>query len=177
MNAHFVITFTGPDRIGIVDQVTGRVLKCNANIEESRMARLGGEFASIMLVSAPEDQEQCLLDQLAVFKKEGFQILSRKTESHPAMQYQGWLPFRIRVNGADHEGIINSITHYLASRGINVETMSTDSMQAPMSGALLFSMDAVVLVPPHLSAAEWKEGLIDSGESVNVDVEITPYKG
>jgi glycine cleavage system transcriptional repressor len=177
MNAHFVITFTGTDRIGIVDQVTGRFLKCNANIEESRMARLGGEFACIMLVSAPDNQQQCLMDQLAVFEEEGFQILSRKTEHHPVMRYQGWLPFRIRVNGADHEGIINSITHYLASRGINVETISTDSTQAPMSGALLFSMDAVVLVPPDLSAADWKEGLIDAGESVNVDVEIASYKG
>jgi len=51
MTAHFVFTLAGPDRIGIVDHVTEKVLQKNGNIEESRMARLGGDFTMIVMIS------------------------------------------------------------------------------------------------------------------------------
>ena len=52
----FVLTLTGPDRIGFVDEVTGLLLERGGNVETSRMARLGGEFAVLMLVSMPTEQ-------------------------------------------------------------------------------------------------------------------------
>ena len=55
MKRNFVLTLTGPDRIGIVDRVTGLLLDRGGNVETSRMARLGGEFAVLMLVSLPRN--------------------------------------------------------------------------------------------------------------------------
>ena len=49
---NLVLTLTGPDRIGIVESVTGLLVARGGNVEMSRMARLGGEFAILMLVSA-----------------------------------------------------------------------------------------------------------------------------
>ena len=48
--AYAVLTAIGPDRVGIVDDVSGAVSEGSCNIEESKMAVLGGEFAVIMLV-------------------------------------------------------------------------------------------------------------------------------
>ena len=48
-----VLTAVGPDRVGIVDDIAGAVSGAGCNIEESKMAVLGGEFAVIMLVSGP----------------------------------------------------------------------------------------------------------------------------
>ncbi|MBN1780365.1 transcriptional regulator [bacterium] len=177
MNTKIVFTLAGPDQIGIVDRITARVLDAGGNIGESRMARLGGDFALIMLISVPTDREGELTEKLASFQKEGFQTFTRKTVVEEVSRYQGWLPFQIRVNGADHEGIINSITHYLASRGINIESMNTDSVQAPMSGTLLFSMEAVVMVPPNLPPHTWRDGLTEVGNTANVDVGIAAFKG
>ncbi len=56
MQTNFILTLTGPDRIGIVDKVTGLLLERGGNVETSRMARLGGEFAVLMLVSMPSER-------------------------------------------------------------------------------------------------------------------------
>ena len=69
MQKKFVLTLTGRDRIGFVDEMTGLVLQHGGNVETSRMAHLGGEFAILMLVSMPAEQFSSLdgdLDGLAV---------------------------------------------------------------------------------------------------------------
>ncbi|RME50099.1 MAG: transcriptional regulator, partial [Caldilineae bacterium] len=55
MRKHLVLTVTGKDRPGLVDYVTKILLEFDGNVEASRMARLGGEFAMLMMVSVPED--------------------------------------------------------------------------------------------------------------------------
>ena len=176
MQDHLVFTLAGPDRIGIVDRVTEIVLRYQGNVEESRMARLGGDFAMIMLISVPAESTSRLTDDLSVFDKDGFQILTRKTVSD-SEKFKGWVPYRVLVQGADHEGIINSMTHDFAARGINIESLTTDSFQAPMSGTCIFSMEAIVFVPPDFSVHEWKKDLMAVAELVNVDLEVSPYKG
>ena len=49
MRKNIVFTLTGSDKIGIVEEVTKVFLDHNGNVETSRMARLGGEFAILML--------------------------------------------------------------------------------------------------------------------------------
>jgi glycine cleavage system transcriptional repressor len=176
MQNHLVITLAGPDRIGIVDRVTEIVLRYQGNIEESRMARLGGEFAMIMLISIPTENTAKLKEDLSDFEKDGFQILTRKTVAD-SEKFRGWLPYTVQVQGADHEGIINSMTHDFAARGINIESLTTGSFQAPMSGTCIFSMEAIVYLPPDFPVHEWKKEFMAIAESVNVDAEVVPYKG
>src|SRR3954447_17204907 len=81
MRKNYVLTLTGPDRIGIVDRVTGLLLDRGGNVETSRMARLGGEFAILMLVSMPAEQ----FDGLEV-DLEGLAVEGYKTTTTPAEQ-------------------------------------------------------------------------------------------
>jgi acetyl esterase/lipase len=48
--ATLVVTVTAEDRAGVVEAVAAAVASCGGNWEESRMARLGGRFAGILLV-------------------------------------------------------------------------------------------------------------------------------
>ena len=41
MNKNIVLTLTGHDRIGIVEEITNMFVKHGGNVEFSRMARLG----------------------------------------------------------------------------------------------------------------------------------------
>ncbi len=50
---YLAITASGDDRVGLVERFTSRVLEAGGNIEESRMAVLGGQFSILMLVSGP----------------------------------------------------------------------------------------------------------------------------
>ncbi|MBN2008177.1 transcriptional regulator [candidate division KSB1 bacterium] len=177
MHTNLVLTLNGHDRVGIVDHVTKLVLEYDGNVEASRMARLGGEFAMLMLISVPSEKYETLNAGLKSLEKENFTVATFQTGNTDTLNYTGWLPYQMEVNGADHEGIIHHITHYLAQRGINIETMDTSMMKAPMSGTPLFRMTAVIVVPPQLYVKDWQEDLINVGDEMNVDIEVSAYTG
>jgi len=58
------MTLVGPDHVGIVDRVTKKILEFHGNIEESRMARLGGDFSMLLLISVTEDKREALIEEL-----------------------------------------------------------------------------------------------------------------
>src|SRR3954468_14991001 len=100
MQKNFVLTLTGPDRIGIVDEVTGLLLDRGGNVETSRMARLGGEFAILMLVSMPESRFAGLSEGLEGLTARGYKVTTTPTERTHAPSHPGWRPYRIEVHGA-----------------------------------------------------------------------------
>ncbi|HPG41716.1 MAG TPA: ACT domain-containing protein [bacterium] len=177
MRNHIVLTLTGPDRIGIVDQVTHIILNHEGNVEASKMAHLGGEFAMLMLIAVPASTFDKMQDQLATLMQQGFQITLRKTERDDAQKYNGWLPYQVKIHGADHEGIIHHITHKLAQQGINIESLDTNMIPAPMSGTPLFTMSAIIVVPPQLPTRQWKTILDGLCNELNVNNEVIPYTG
>lgn len=176
MNKNIVLTLTGHDRVGIVKEITNVLIKYGGNVETSRMARLGGEFAMLALVSLSENDLPALEVDLQKLGSEGFQITFLQTEDDHAKKYAGWLPYEIEVLGADHEGIIYEITHHLAQQGINIEDMETTTAPAPMSGTPLFTMNATVLVPPQLPFHKWSDALEEVGDTLNVTIEVTMVK-
>ncbi|MFZ5473506.1 MAG: glycine cleavage system protein R, partial [Pseudomonadota bacterium] len=75
-----VITATGDDQVGLVQRFTSRLAEAGCNIEESRMALLGGQFAIIMLVSGRWDALSRLEDRLPAIGEElGLTIVARRT--------------------------------------------------------------------------------------------------
>ena len=177
MKMQMVVTLTGPDRIGLVDRVTQMVLDYHGNVDASKMAHLGGEFAMLMLISVQDSILEKLEQSLNQFKKEGYQLILRQTETQDPQKYRGWIPYSLEVHGADHEGIIHHLTHVLATQQINIERMDTEMAQAPMSGTPLFSMSAVIVVPPGLSFQQWRQKLSDIGDELNVSCELSPFTG
>ena len=72
MPKRFVLTLTGSDKIGIVEQVTELILDCGGDVQASRMARLGGEFSMMFLVSIPEDEADNLSGKIENLSSAGF---------------------------------------------------------------------------------------------------------
>ncbi len=173
MPTNFVLTLTGPDRIGIVDEVTGLLLERDGNVETSRMARLGGEFAVLMLVSMPVEQFANLHRGLEGLTAQGYKATISPTAQTYAEAHRGWLPYRIEVRGADHEGIIHEVAHYLSEHGISIEAMDSESAPAPTSAVPLFSMTAQVIVPPALTGKGWEAGLEAIGSRLNLDITVS----
>lgn len=174
MRQHIVLTASGKDRPGIVEQVTKLLVDHDANVEASRMARLGGEFAILMLVSIPQGSLDELLGALDELKSGGFDVHSRFTESGDTLVAPGSTPCGITVMGADHLGIVHEVARYLAEQGINVDTMDTDVVAAPMSGSPLFTMSAVVRIPQEMSVDDLRVALDEVAEEVGVGVAIQP---
>ncbi|MFH0784861.1 MAG: ACT domain-containing protein [Pseudomonadota bacterium] len=174
MGINIVFTLSGTDRVGIVDEITRSLLELGGNIESSRMARLGGEFAVLMLVSLPADKGEELQKTVADLTSRGYKVTTTVTNHNGIETHPGWLPYRIEVHGADHEGIVNNIAHALAQQGISIESMDTGNSRAPNSGALLFTMKALILVPPGLDEHRWQEELENIGLDQHVDITFSP---
>ena len=173
MGINIVFTLSGTDRVGIVDEITRSLLELGGNIETSRMARLGGEFAVLMLVSLPVDKGEALQKTLTDLTSRGYQVTTTPTKEDTTPTHSGWLPYRIEVHGADHEGIVHNIAHALAQKGISIENMDTGNTRAPNSGNLLFTMNALVLVPPGLDEDLWRAELENTAHEQHVDITIS----
>jgi glycine cleavage system transcriptional repressor len=176
MPKRFVLTLTGADRIGIVQHVTESILECGGDVQASRMARLGGEFAMLMLVSIPDTETERLSGEVANLSGEGFKVVLTETEWGVSARRKDWLPYQIEVRGANHEGIIHKIAEHLSQQGINIESIDTNVVPAPMSGAPVFTMDAIVVVPPELPKIKWQDALEEVADELNVDLKVSVYK-
>lgn len=176
MQNHLVITLTGDDRVGVVDDVTKLILANNANVESSRMARLGGVFAMLMMVAVAAENQAALQAALDGLRTQGFEIAVRETVRGVSKKFAGWHNFQITVRGADHEGIIHEITHLLALQGASMESVDTGTEDAPFGAMKLFTMDATVFAPPNLSLETLQEELAEAGDQLNVDVSIAPIE-
>ncbi|MEM7330803.1 MAG: ACT domain-containing protein [Chloroflexota bacterium] len=173
MRKYLVMTVNGQDKVGLVEEVTKLVLDFNGNVEASRMARLEGEFAMLMLVSVPEPQFKTFRQSVRDLRGLGYKISTKQTERGFSRKFAGWNVFQIKVTGADNEGLIYEITHHLAEKGINVERMDTGMRPAPFGGGALFTMSAVVVVPPTISISDLREDLEEIGDKLNMDTEVS----
>jgi glycine cleavage system transcriptional repressor len=175
MRTYLVLTATGLDRPGIVDTFTEPIVSHDGNVETSRMARLGGEFAMLLLVSVPEEEAKALIDEVKSLEGEGLVTLARATTTSEATRYEGHVAYDVSVRGADHAGIIHEVAHYLADRGVNIESMDTDVVDAPLSGAPLFRMSALVFAPRDLPLGAIRDALESIGGELGVDTEVRPH--
>ena len=171
-----VISALGKDRPGIVNQLTAPITDSGCNILDSRMTVLGGEFAILMQISLSTEQHAGLDAALDFLSARGYRFTVAATAEVPPTACPECLSYRIEVTGADHEGIVHDIAHQLSERGINIESMETETVQAPLSGTPLFAMTAVVAVPPALAGENWEAALEAEGDRLNLDIKVTPLQ-
>lgn len=174
MHSKFLLTVVGEDRPGIVARLTEVLVKHEANLEESRMAILGGEFAAIVLVSAPEARIKDLETDLAGLKSEGITVTVKGTHKPGAERFAGTTNFELTLSGADHEGIVYKVSQLLHDRSINIQSLETDVVHAPETGTPLFEMCATIAVPSSLKVADLEKELNRIGNEENVDITLKP---
>lgn len=153
-----VMTAVGTDRPGLVNGISRLIQEAGANLEDSRMAILGGEFAIVVLYSGEGSALQRVTDRSAeVGEALGLQLVIKDTQAKtntPSVR-----GYRLKVTGLDHPGIVQSVTGLLASREINVENFESRLTHAPMSGTPTFVLEARLQVPPSVSLAELRKEL------------------
>jgi glycine cleavage system transcriptional repressor len=158
-----------------VEAISKFIFEHGCNLEDSRMAILGGEFAIVMLVAGEDGQVAKLRSDAAAFGERNGLIVATKLTSAPgAREAKTAQRYAIRAVGLDHEGIVHQIAHALASLGVNIETLESTTTPAPHTGDPQFILDMQVQRPAQLSDEQLRERLTEACETVNVDVEILP---
>jgi glycine cleavage system regulatory protein len=143
----------GRDHPGIVNRLSTLLLDHNANWLESRMANLQGEFAGILHADIEARHYPSLLGALADLEAEGLQIVARETGSNTP-DLVGLRQLELEVVGTDRAGIVRDIAAVLASFEINIEEISTEFSEAPMSSAPLFRATAHITANRNIDLDE-----------------------
>src|SRR5579863_6424844 len=117
MKRSLVMTIIGADRPGLVDAVAAVVAAHSGNWLESRMSRLGGQFAGILHAEVPKDQEKSLLQDLKGLDAGGLQVVIH-TETPATTAVRRPLSV-LEIIGQDRPGIIREVSRALASYGVN----------------------------------------------------------
>lgn len=176
MALEIVVTAVGPDRPGIASELTGTVHAAGANLADTRMVNLRGQFAIITLVEGSADVLEDVKKRLReAAPKMGLAIeIHAPTPKENAAAKREGVPFRLKTYSMDQPGIVHRITSYLREQHINVEELETRLESAPFMGTPVFTMEIVMLVPKQVSVTKLRRALEELGDTLNCDVDIDP---
>ena len=164
---NLIISAVGSDRPGIVSEISGVITSHGGNVEESRMSRLGSDFAIIMLVTVAPDWEESL--EVALKSITELTITTKPTK---LPQVSDGRQFRIDLSGADNEGIVKVLSKYLAEKSINILEMETHTSQAPVSGTPLFNLNAFVSIPNDVEEKLIQADLSQIAQDLGVEIQL-----
>ena len=166
--SYLVLTAVGPDRPGLVNEISSLVLAAGANLEDSRMAILGGEFALLMLVSG-DDQAMRDVETRGseLGERLGLRVITKVTTSQ--LPPRDFLPYQIRVTGVDRPGIVQRVASVLAGRSVNVASLESRLAYAPESGTPMFILEASLQIPSALALADLRRELGAACDEENWD--------
>src|SRR5512140_285796 len=136
MQLPLVMSIIGRDRPGLVQSIASIVARHGGNWLESRMCRLGGEFAGILRVHVESSQEPALRQGLQALQDQGLSVMVYPGARDE--QAAGGRLADLELIGQDRPGIVHEISQALAHQGVNVEELATECTSAPMSGETLF---------------------------------------
>ena len=174
MHHSLVMTVIGNDRPGLVDSVASIVAEHGGNWLESRMSRLGGQFAGIVHVAVHADKERALAKALKALDASGLTVVVHSSQRQTVAPRHTSI---LEIVGQDRPGIVRQISHTLAGLGVNVEELETECSSAAMSGETLFKARAVLTIPESCNVADLRKTLekIAADLIVEISLENVPH--
>lgn len=170
MMTSLVLTLIGEDRPGLVRALSEQVAALGGNWLESRMARLAGKFAGILLVSVPEANADALAAALRELESQGLRITIEKGIGEVETPVQGYRMLKLDLVGQDRPGIVRDISQALAGRGVSIEELTTEYISGSWSGENLFQAAARLRVPRNVALDELRELLEGLANELMVDI-------
>lgn len=170
MKKYMILFSVGKDRPGIVDDVSTVLFEHEANIEDSRMAVMGGRFSIMTLFSCEKDQLEAIKNGLQGLKVLGLDTSLHEAEEPTALHRKAALPLKMEVTAIDHPGIVQKVVYILHKHKVNVESLNTQVSRAPLSGAPLFNLNLEAAVPAEKPISEIKGELKALATDMNLDI-------
>jgi glycine cleavage system transcriptional repressor len=168
-----VITAVGPDRPGIVGEVTSHLHQAGGNILDSRMVNLRGQFALMILLELSADAAGALTRDLpARAKAMGLQLAVTPQTDQPARS-EG-LSYKLKTYSSDQPGIVARLTGLLRSFGVNIEELAAWQESAAFAGSPIFLCQIKMTVPPKVAISGLRAELNKLCDELNCDIDVEP---
>jgi glycine cleavage system transcriptional repressor len=171
---HVIVTSIGSDRPGIVAELSRWILENGGNIEDSRMSQLGGEFATLVLVSGEIGVAQKLESTREQHMQRcGQNVFTKTVAATPAPPAVSHLRYELKATALDHPGIVHQVSELLRQQAVNIVSASTHTSAAPFTGAPVFQFQMTVDVPGTIAVSRLREELRQLGDRDNIDLVLT----
>lgn len=174
--AQLIITAVGPDRPGIVGELTGHLHSGGANLLDTRMINLRGQFAMLILLEGEENKISELSRRLPVIaeqmnlRMERFaQPVTGESKSPPR-----GLGFVLKTYSLDQPGIVARVSQVLRRHGVNIEELSARQESAAFDGGAIFLTEMRLTVPAAVTLGKLRAELESVGGELNCDVDLDP---
>ncbi len=174
-NNFLVITASGTDKLGLVEQLAGRIADCGCNIEESSMAVIGGQFSFITRVSGAWHALSKLEGQIpALAAQLGLTITHQRTGKS---ERSAAIPYTVEVVTTDQPGIVRNLAAFFTRNGINIEELQSSTYFAPHTGSPLTSVIMSVGIHAKIHIPTLREDFLDYCDDLNLDATLEPMRG
>lgn len=170
MNKYMILCAVGKDRSGIVDEVTSFLLKEHANIEDSRMAALGGRFSIMCLFSCSSERLRTIKEKMNRLNDLGLKTSLYDAENPGTVHAEDSIPLHVEAVSMDHPGIVQNIVHILKEHGVCIQTLETQLKPMPHTGTPLFNLKLKANVPVTQSIVQVKDELNNLASEMNLDL-------
>jgi glycine cleavage system regulatory protein len=168
--ASIILTLVGPDRPGLVREISERVLAHGGSWLESRMTRLAGQFAGIARVELADDAVGALTTALHDLEPDGYRVVVQGAIGEAPDHTKRSL--ELDVIGQDRPGIVRAITGILTAQNINIEELTTNVVSGSFSGETLFQAEARLRVPDEVDLAALQHDLERLGDELMVEIKV-----
>jgi glycine cleavage system transcriptional repressor len=174
MTSHAILSAIGPDRPGLVDEVSHYIFERGGNIEDSRMVNLRGQFAMMVLLGADEAALGKIKADLPILEKSsGLRSELRAAGPVRAGESADARPFRLVATAMDQAGLVHRVSNLLRKFDVNIENLQTKLAAAPYTGAPVFEMDLTLSVPRKTQLAELRNQLGTLCDQLNIDWQLS----
>lgn len=169
MTVEIVLTVIARDRPGVVERVSEVIERHQGNWVDSSMARLGGEFAGILMIELPEAALSAIEADLASLAASGIDCMLRRDQRTPAVSGRR---ARLDITGVDHPGIIHEVSSALARQGVSIDSLETRVFTGSMSGERMFAATVEIVLPAEGSSELLREALEEIARDMMVDIDL-----
>ena len=171
-----IISAIGPDRPGLIAEITGFIAERGCNLEESRAVVLAGQFGFMFLVSGAPPYIAAVLRELdAIEMRAGLNAVARRIPDPRAAAERGGRRFNISASALDREGIVHAIADVVRAHGGNILELETSTYPASESGYPLFRLELMISLRDRDGSAErLRQALEDLAQAENIDLEMRP---
>jgi glycine cleavage system transcriptional repressor len=170
-----IITAVGPDRPGLVGELTDYLARNNANLLDTRMVNLRGQFALMLLMEAPADAVGRFNRDLPTRGEAmGLRLTLAPQLPHLGPKATPGLRYKLKTYSVDQPGIVAKLTGLLRSHNVNIEELAAWQESAAFSGQPLFLTTMRVTVPGDVPLRKLRTDLDAVCNELNIDADLEP---
>lgn len=164
-----IINIIGPDRPGIVSQVSTLLHQHQGNWLGSSLSRLAGQFAGIIEVQLPDKQQDALSQSLTQLSQLHVHVVDATSEEALTNE-----PLLLRVTANDRPGIIDEVSRVLHQSGANVLHLESWCATAPNWGSPLFVAEVELALAEGSDHEQLRHQLEQLADDLVVDFDLSP---